>query len=171
MEVILVRHPRALNAAGRCYGRLDLIADPAALAESAARLAALRGLPVLTSPARRCRALAARLAPAPRVLPELAELDFGRWEGLPWDAIARDELDAWAADPWRYAPGGGESPLALLARWRAAARRLSRIAAPRIVVVTHAGIIRAALHEAGLIDADAFLSLAVEHDFPYRVER
>ena len=71
-------------------------------------------------------------------------MDFGAWEGRPWDAIARAELDAWAADFMDARPHGGES-VAMLAARTAAAIAAGRAAGGRTVVVTHAGPIRAAL--------------------------
>ena len=46
----------------------------------------------------------------------LLELDFGAWEGLPWDAVPRGALDDWAADVHGFAAPGGESGSALIAR-------------------------------------------------------
>ena len=75
---------------------------------------------IWTSPARRCRALADRIAdalPLPIISdPRLLELDFGAWEGKPWDDVPRTELDRWAADPLRFRAPGGESGEALIAR-------------------------------------------------------
>ncbi len=112
----LVRHP-PVAAAGRCYGRTELLPDPAETAALAERLRPLGGL-VWTSPARRCRDVAATLGPH-RVDDRLAELDFGEWEGRPWDDVPRPSLDAWALDPWGFAPPGGESGRSLAARVQA----------------------------------------------------
>jgi alpha-ribazole phosphatase len=119
--IVLVRHPPAQVAPGLCYGRLDLaLADDASIGPLAARLAGFGGT-VWTSPARRCRLLAAALG-AHQVDDRLQELDFGAWEGQPWDGIPRDALDRWAADPAGFAPPGGETGAALVARvtafWR-----------------------------------------------------
>ncbi len=113
--ILLIRHPPALGASGLCYGRLDLpVADPAAIATLAARLAGFRGT-IWTSPAQRCRLVA--VAAGPHCVDDrLQELDFGAWEGLPWDAVPRDALDRWAADPLGFVPPGGESGAALVAR-------------------------------------------------------
>jgi alpha-ribazole phosphatase len=69
-------------------------------------------------------------------------MDFGAWEGRPWDAIPRPELDAWAADVAGYAPPGGESPLALQRR---ALEFVASLSLPEAVIVTHAGVIRTLL--------------------------
>jgi alpha-ribazole phosphatase len=68
-----------------------------------------------------------------RIDAALIELDFGDWEGRPWDAIDRVELDTWCADFSRYAPGGGECLHAMLER------ATSWQAAQPAVVIGHAG--------------------------------
>ena len=131
--IALVRHP-AVAAGGRCYGRADLPIDAEAAASLAARLAPLGGT-VWTSPAQRCRLVAAALG-AHRVDERLQELDFGAWEWLPWDAVPRAALDAWAADPLAFAPPGGESGAALVARVGAFHRALPP---GDHVVISHGG--------------------------------
>ena len=125
--LILLRHTRPAGADGLCYGRTDLLPDDD-FESVAARLA--QQLPavarIASSPLTRCRLLAARLATArglPLTIdPALIEMDFGRWEGQPWDALPRAELDAWAADFWHGAPHGGESVAQLHGRVHAALR-------------------------------------------------
>ncbi|UFN46989.1 histidine phosphatase family protein [Roseomonas sp. OT10] len=149
MRLLLVRHLPAEIAPGLCYGRLDLPPGPVEAAEALAGClaAAWNGGParVWTSPARRCATLAGTVAQRLRAVPEpdprLLELDFGRWEGLSWDAIPRDGLDAWAADPAGFAPPGGESGAALLARVAAFVADRRREGASG-VVVTHGGPLR-----------------------------
>jgi len=149
MALILLRHTRPEGAEGLCYGRTDLPLAADFEAE-AARLA--RNLPpfarILTSPLSRCLRLAEALAVA-RARPlsvdaRLAEMDFGRWEGQAWAAIARSELDAWAADLTGARPHGGETVAEMAARSRAALRAAMAGPVPALVV-SHAGIIKAAL--------------------------
>lgn len=71
--------------------------------------------------------------------PRLLELDFGAWEGRPWDAIPRSESDPWAVDPVNRAPPGGEPFATLHARVAAV---LATVLAGA-VLVCHAGPIRA----------------------------
>lgn len=139
MILHLVRHPRPLVAAGTCYGRLDVEAENAASVGDALRAELPPGLPVWSSPLRRCTVLAGLLHPAPRHDARLAEMDFGTWEGRPWDKIPRHQLDAWAADIAGYAPPGGESPRDLQRR---ALDFVAGLAVPEAVLVTHAGVIR-----------------------------
>ncbi|MDD3483750.1 histidine phosphatase family protein [Azovibrio restrictus] len=146
MQLYLIRHPRPRVAPGTCYGRLDLeLAEPAGQAATriAPRLPA--GLPLWTSPARRCRELAAALHPAPAIEPRLWEMDFGLWEGKSWDEIGPAALDSWAADPAGFVPPGGESGLQVQARALDFVRELAQTGIIAAAVLTHAGILRALL--------------------------
>lgn len=149
----LVRHPPPDIDPGICYGRLDVAAREVVAAVERLQTGLPPNLPVWTSPLQRCRVLAEALSPSPRLDARLAEMDFGRWEGLAWAAIPRPELDAWAADVAGYAPPGGESARQVQARAVAALAELEREEA---VVVTHAGVMRLLLaHWQGLSIADS----------------
>jgi alpha-ribazole phosphatase len=137
VQIVLIRHPAVRVAPGTCYGRLDLDPHPDAAADIA-RLAAIItafGGRVWTSPARRCRVVA---GPDAIVDARLRELDFGAWEGLAWDAVPRAALDRWAADPLGFAPPGGESGAALLARVAAFHAEL-RARGEDCAIVAHGG--------------------------------
>jgi alpha-ribazole phosphatase len=166
----LIRHPPALNIEGCCYGRLDVDVEPEHLSQAADTLrTTLPALPVFSSPARRCMALAAQLAEEFTVLDDLAELDFGEWEGQRWDNIPRNALDDWAAKPWTYRPGGGESAQDVLLRWRAARTHIAQQARTGSLVVSHAGLIRLALWDAGQLPTERFWAFPVAHAQPYVV--
>ena len=153
MPVILVRHTRPAIPEGVCYGALDLDLAPTFDDEAAAVLTALpRARRLVSSPLRRCRRLAERIGAARDITPvfdeRLREFDFGTWEGVPWDDIPRPELDAWAADFFHARPHGGESVRMLHDRVGAAIADYRGSGASH-VVVTHAGVIKAALARAG----------------------
>jgi alpha-ribazole phosphatase len=152
MILHLIRHPRPLVAAGICYGRLDIPAENAAADAARLRRDLPPALPVWSSPSSRCLVLAAELHPQPRIDARLAEMDFGAWEGRPWDAIPRAEIDAWAADVGGYAPPGGESPFRLQQR---ALDFVAALDVPEAIIVTHAGVIRTLVaHWQGLHPAE-----------------
>jgi ribonuclease H / adenosylcobalamin/alpha-ribazole phosphatase len=132
---LLLRHGQtALSAERRFAGRGDIPLTEAGLrqAEAAAgRLAARGGIDVIvTSPLQRAQRTAqevARATGAPlQVDEDLAETDFGKWEGLTFaEASARwpEEVSAWLADA-DAAPPGGESFAAVGRRVIAALDRL-----------------------------------------------
>lgn len=155
MRIYLIRHPRPQVAAGVCYGSSDLTVSSreqaAALALLLPQLQALPPVtPIFSSPLLRCATLArqlalARGAAAPQFDARLAEMDFGAWEMRSWDAIAREEIDAWAADPIRYHPGDGESVLQMAARVHAFHADLAHSPHDCAIVLCHAGTIRLSL--------------------------
>jgi alpha-ribazole phosphatase len=152
----LARHGRPLISSGVCYGALDVAADAEHTRQAAEALhAALPNNIALAahSPLLRCSQLAQALSelrqprwPVPRADRRLREMDFGRWEGHPWDAIARTEIDAWTDDFGTFAPGGGESLQAMLVRVGDALAEARQHAAEEghgdILWITHAGVIR-----------------------------
>ena len=147
MHLTLVRHTRPLVPDGVCYGVTDLDLAPTFEEEAARVVGALPPVErLVTSPLGRCRRLADRIAAAqslaPVVDPRLKEMDFGTWEGVSWDAIPRDEMEAWAADFLHARPHGGESVHMLHERARAAIADY-RATGLSHIVVTHAGVIKA----------------------------
>ena len=153
MKLWLVRHAEVQAAAGLCYGSSDLLACAGATWR-AARMLATRlppGVAVHASPLQRCRTLAQALQTlrpdlAPGFDDRLREMDFGRWEGLTWDAIGKSAIDAWVAGFATHAPGGGESLAHMLHRVAAAlqtAREWRNDQGTKDVVwITHAGVAR-----------------------------
>lgn len=163
----LVRHARPLIDSGICYGRLNVAADAALTAAAAQEL--VEALVASTaknfssptacsvmlrhSPLQRCEQLAhaliarqSNLAFHPHADIRLQEMDFGAWEGVPWNDIPRTHVDAWAGDLPHYAPGGGESLASMLQRVQAALQHSwlvdSQQGTRDVVWATHAGVIR-----------------------------
>jgi alpha-ribazole phosphatase len=171
MQIYLVRHPRPSHIDGLCYGRLDVAVEPQVLIDAANSVFThiprqiLAGAHVYTSPSSRCLTLARHLATPREPTPaeDLAEMNFGHWEGAAWDAIPRDQMDAWAADVWSYQPGGEESASMVETRWLRWLDHTRRIDAGTVVAVTHAGVIRVAL--AGL--AHARSASVIEAHIPF----
>ncbi|NMM39226.1 MAG: phosphoglycerate mutase [Glaciimonas sp.] len=155
MRIYLIRHPRPEVAPEMCYGRSDLtVCSQEQATTLAALLPQLQALPpttpIFSSPLLRCAALAQQLSAARggaavQFDARLAEMDFGGWEMCSWDAIARNEIDAWAADLIHYRPGGGESVLQVTARIHAFYADLTRLPFESAIVLCHAGIIRLSL--------------------------
>jgi alpha-ribazole phosphatase len=168
MELILVRHPRPLVAAGICYGSSDLPVARDELTRVHATLQ-LRPAPVFSSPLQRCATLARLLSADVTFDANLAEMDFGSWEGRAWDGIPRAEIDAWAADLLHYRPGGGETVLEVAARVDSALDAIRRHGAGTAIVVCHAGTIRliTALATGAPLAQAALAAAATPHQIAY----
>jgi alpha-ribazole phosphatase len=176
MKLILVRHPPPLVEQGVCYGRSDLDVAPAQLAATLAALSRSlpRGVPVYSSPLRRCAKLATPLAlalaaPAPMLDVRLVEMDFGRWEMQRWDEIDRLAVDAWAADLLHYRPGDGESVMQVAERVARFLDDVKHEPHGAAIVVCHAGTMRLlSAFQAGLSLTETALRAAhTPHDIPY----
>ena len=142
MRLILVRHPKPLCEPGLCYGRLDLECEAGALEAAAARLAALaEGHRIVTSPARRAVALAARLDAGAAIEPRLQELHFGDWEGRLWRDLGPEAVESWRRGLPDTAPPNGETLARMGARCAAWLGGLDPCGPP-VLAVTHAGPIR-----------------------------
>lgn len=167
-----MRHPQPDIAPGLCYGRTDVAASSAAIAQVAARLreAGLPGaLPIFASPLARCALLAHELGVSVTFDARLAEMDFGDWEMRAWDGIARAEVDAWAANLLRYRPGGGENVLDVARRVASFRDELRETGHPGALLVCHAGTMRllSALHAGGGIEEAALQAASSPHRIAY----
>jgi alpha-ribazole phosphatase len=145
-ELWIWRHPKPVGAAARCIGQTDLPVDPRRAKRLAHRIrqtARREGLPhaVATSPLRRGADVGRwlrRWGWRHQIDARLLELDFGRWDGQRWSAIAHADVLAWEADFLRHAPGGGESLQQLHTRVSDALAAVRAGHLPRLVV-GHAG--------------------------------
>ncbi len=146
---LLLRHGQtALSAERRFAGRGDIPLTDLGLeqaAAAAARLAQRGDIDrILTSPLLRTQQTAAAVAAATGapvdVDDDLAETDFGSWEGMTFaEVMARwpDEMAAWLATA-ETAPPGGESFAAVAVRVDAALDRLlGAHQGQTVVVVSH----------------------------------
>ena len=87
-----------------------------------------------------------RCGVAPVLAPGLEEISHGRWEGLTRREVEErycDEYLAWEEDPFTFAPEGGESGVAVLARALPVLRRIvTSHVGQRVLVVSHKATIR-----------------------------
>jgi broad specificity phosphatase PhoE len=82
----------------------------------------------------------------PVVREGLREIGHGHWEGMKREDVERafgDEYAAWEADPFTFAPLGGESGLAVLARALPVVREIvTAHAGGQVLVVSHKATLR-----------------------------
>lgn len=148
-RLVLVRHAEPEDAArGRCYGSLDVGLSPAGYESAKALVGRIADRDaVYSSPRLRAVETARQLAADPILHDGLREIDFGELEGRLYDEIAVSEPElyrAWMEAPTTVRFPGGESYADLRARVVAALDEI-RSAHDAAVVVTHGGVIRAAL--------------------------
>jgi broad specificity phosphatase PhoE len=153
-RLYLVRHGETtLAAEDRFGGSIDVELSAAGQAQAEAVGRRLSGAPlvrVYTSPKKRtvatARCIAAPHGLEPVEVAALREIDHGGWEGRTREEVERDfpdEYAAWTADPFRYAPQGGEPGVEVMARASSAlAMILERHVGETIAVVSHKATIR-----------------------------
>ena len=82
----------------------------------------------------------------PSVVDALREIDHGHWEGLTRAEVEErfpGEYEAWEEDPFTYAPEGGETGVAVLARALPALRAIvTAHPGQSVVIVSHKATIR-----------------------------
>jgi ribonuclease H / adenosylcobalamin/alpha-ribazole phosphatase len=159
VRAFLLRHGETpLSTERRFSGRGDPELTDKGLAQAraaAARFTAHDVTAVVSSPLRRAAqtasAVAATVGGAVVIDDDLAETDFGDWEGHTWAEIQEhwpEALARWLADP-AAAPPGGESFTAVFARVARARERLSAAySSGTIIVVSHVTPIKAMLRDA-----------------------
>ena len=158
-HAFLLRHGETpLSTERRFSGRGDPELTDKGIAQARAAAARFAGrdiTAVVSSPLRRAAQTATAVAEvaggAVVTDADLAETDFGDWEGHTWAEIQAqwpDALAQWLKDP-SVAPPGGESFTSVFARAARARERLAASYSGRtIVVVSHVTPIKAMLREA-----------------------
>ena len=163
-RLLLVRHaPTAATRTGAFAADEPIAADGRAGSVALGPHLPPAGM-ILSSPALRCRQTAEALGLRPRLDPDLAECDFGTWEGRTFAEIAGAHpglIDGWLADP-DAAPHGGESLRAFSTRVAGWLASMPGGTAGPVVAFTHAGVIRAAVVRALAAPIDAFWRVAAD---------
>jgi alpha-ribazole phosphatase len=152
MNLYLIRHTRTDVPAGICYGRSD-VATADTFHDETDIIRNKLGQTVFThcftSPLERCIKLAAELSGNLIVNKDerLMEMNFGKWENLPWSEIYETEAaKIWFKDYINISCPGGESFRQLTERIHSFLKYIKTLPGDlNILVVTHAGCIRAAL--------------------------
>jgi alpha-ribazole phosphatase len=159
-RLVALRHTPVGVTPGLCYGQIDVpLAEtyPDDLRAVREHLPASLYTRVMSSPLQRCHQLAKDLeCGAVETDARLMELSFGHWEGQLWEDIPREVSEYWTEDVVNRAPPAGESFLQIIARVQSFLEDPQVWSAgPQLLVVTHAGVIRALQH---LIDGDDYES-------------
>lgn len=156
MEIFLARHLEVdVDARSYCIGQTDVFLSAkgkAGLGLFAKDLKTLRPQTLITSDLVRCKELADKVAEESDVFvkadPLWREVNFGEWENRTWDDLCHSDqnrVEHWMHNFVSAIPPGGESYMMLFQRVQAQLERLTERPEKRILIVTHAGVIRAAM--------------------------
>ena len=164
-RVLLLRHGETdASSRGRCYGKLDVpLSDEGRrqVEHAATLLQVLLPEAIVSSPRSRAQDSAKIVAKLCKVSVEtderFAELDFGDFEGLPYEDVERDHPDfyaRWMASPTEVTFPNGESYTEMAERVVAAYQYLVQNASSsKVVLVAHGGGNRIILSEVLGLDA------------------
>ncbi len=170
MEIYLVRHTRVKNDHNICYGHCEVpLAD--SFMEEVCALKSLMpsaGVEYFSSPSARCLKLAMELDLMPVIDGRLKEMNFGDWEGKPWNGIPAAELDPWMNDFVNIAPPNGESLIDLFARVQSFYNEIKDRDKPA-VIFTHAGVIRCFYALLGNVALKDIFQVKVDHGSVHRL--
>lgn len=161
------RHPKPIDAEGLCIGQTDIKVDRRKikrLANKIERFVRLHRLPkvIWVSPLQRSLKVGRILAQRGfqyNIAPELAEIDFGEWDGRAWEQMTKQEIDDWCDDFANFAPDNGESLQQLFNRVESWLDKVSSEKQSPVLIIGHAGWINAAKM---LADGEAVPEVAAE---------
>ncbi len=165
-RLVALRHTQVAVRPGLCYGQID---EPLAATYQDELLRVQGTLPpppftrIISSPLTRCHRLAMDLDRGPVSKDaRLMELSFGHWEGQLWEEIPRALSEYWTEDVVNRAPPAGESFRQIIARVQSFLEDSDAWSAgPHLLIVTHAGVIRALQHLIHGDDYDSCLRLPI----------
>ncbi len=155
MEIYLVRHTTPNIEKGICYGQSDIGITNSFQSEVKKihqQIPIEEVAMVYSSPLQRCKLLATTFKKEITFDDRLKELNFGDWELQPWDAIHSESLDPWMKDFVNVKVPNGESYIMLQQRILSFYNALDLISQEKIVIITHAGPMRALLSNIRQID-------------------
>jgi len=145
MEIYVIRHTPVLVGKDTCYGQTDVSLADTFLedVEQFKKQLPTNFNAVYSSPLQRCKDLATELK-LENVLfdSSLIEMNFGDWENQKWDEINQVDLNHWMNDFVNIKTPNGENLLELFERVKSFFDKLRRQYYERVLIVTHAGVIR-----------------------------
>ena len=161
------RHPKPIAAEGFCIGQTDIKVDRRKLKRLANKIehfVRLHRLPkvIWVSPLQRSLKVGQILAQRGfqyKIASELAEIDFGEWDGRAWEQMTKQEIDDWCDDFANFAPDNGESLQQLFNRVESWLDKVSSEKQSPVLIIGHAGWINAAKM---LADGEAVPEVAAE---------
>ncbi|SNR32828.1 alpha-ribazole phosphatase [Lutibacter agarilyticus] len=172
MEIYLVRHTTPNIEKGICYGQSDL--DVAATFENEVAVI-LNSLEiteetiVYSSPLKRCTKLAQQFSKELIIDDRLMELNFGDWELLNWDHLPKITSNIWMNDFVNVSTPNGEAYIDLAKRANEVFTEIISTSAKKIIITTHAGVIRSILSKMNNIHLKDSFDIKVDYGQVFRI--
>ncbi|MBE7722824.1 MAG: histidine phosphatase family protein [Lacrimispora celerecrescens] len=154
MKIYLIRHGQTdWNIQGRIQGSHDIPLNEAGQrqAEQVAKgMDSRRVSRVFSSTLTRAVETAEKIGSRQKAeicsMPQLIEVEFGKWEGMTWEEIMEaypKEYRLWALNPDEVAPPGGETQDQVISRCAHAIKEILRITGGRedVAIVSHGATI------------------------------
>lgn len=179
-QIYLIRHGEVAVSPNICYGQLDcdvtnaFEADLIKLTHFVLSKKITSDPVIITSPLMRCFKLGDGLKKRLKEPAELhvnthfQEIYFGQWEGLTWEEIGKDNVDAWSSDLLDFTFPGGESArqfdCRVIKAWQILNQELRLLTTEKtIFMILHAGVIRSILSH--------FLHMPLAHTLTLQIDK
>ena len=174
MEIYLIRHTTLNIESGICYGQSNIDVSDNFKKEVLAikqKLPKNKKIKLYASPLLRCYKLASEISKTVFLDSRLKELNFGTWENKPWNSIPRSETDPWMANFVFEKPPNGESYLELQNRMIDFYSMLKKNYTQNesIIIVSHAGPIRALLSYLREIDLKDSFNIKIDYGQIFKI--
>jgi alpha-ribazole phosphatase/probable phosphoglycerate mutase len=109
------------------------------------------------------------------IVDDLAEMDFGEWEGLGWKEIREKDPEIWRSwldNPWEICPPGGETLKELQDRVvRSLTAILNDNPSGKVLIAAHGGPIRSVLGFALELEPSVFWNVSIDYASMCRFRR
>lgn len=148
MKLYLIRHGQTdWNVAGKIQGRQDIPLNKTGLEQAELLAEGMKRRPVskifsstLERAVQTASAIGRQQNAEIYLIQELAEVDFGQWEGMTWNEIQRSypkEYERWCRNPVEVAPPGGENQTDILKRCISAVKAILAESREDVAIVSH----------------------------------
>lgn len=145
MEVYVIRHTPVALSRDTCYGQSNVpLADTFLQDIEQYKNEFPKDFDIVyCSPLTRCKELATALQ-FENIAYEnaLMEMNFGDWENKKWNDLNQQELNSWMADFVHIKTPNGENLIQLFDRVKVFADSLRLLQHKKVLLITHAGVIR-----------------------------
>jgi alpha-ribazole phosphatase len=176
MEVFVIRHTQVAVGKEVCYGQSDVaLADSFADEADEIRLKMPSDFDICyASPIDRARKLAENLNFKEIIFEKrLKEINFGDWEGKNWAEINEADLNKWMANFVEEKAPNGENLIALFGRVSEFFDELRTKNHKKVLIISHAGVIRCVWAYLLKIPLDQIFKIPVEYGevFSFKLNR